>query len=307
MAIPIQADSTQRLILARAAESFKVFKKQIRLDLIKGKTGLLILLLTLLNLSLYISGPVFPVYLVNRFHFTDQAISIGMACFNFTIFLGSIKLEAFEIRLGRQKATGLGLLLMATFPIMLIFMESPLLYYGANLVSGLGWALVGGEVFNYLFERIPIQDHASGIAWYTMSANAALLVGSLLGPLLANSFGFVITMIIFAVLRLGVQHGDFTMGIGYAKIKPMDIKVVAKNRKAAFEYFLLEHFEAGISLQGSEIKSIRAGQISLQEAYVQVDGKEAWLMDAHIAPYDPASFANHAPRRPLCFFGQNIL
>jgi len=88
------------------------------------------------------------------------------------------------------------------------------------------------------------------------------------------------------------------MGVGYAKIKPMDIKVVAKNRKAAFEYFLLEHFEAGISLQGSEIKSIRAGQVSLQEAYVQVDGKEAWLMDAHIAPYDPASFANHAPRRP---------
>jgi SsrA-binding protein len=78
----------------------------------------------------------------------------------------------------------------------------------------------------------------------------------------------------------------------------MEIKVVARNRKANFEYFLLEHFEAGISLQGSEIKSIRAGQVSLQEAYVQVDGKEAWLIDAHIAPYDPASYANHDPRRP---------
>lgn len=78
----------------------------------------------------------------------------------------------------------------------------------------------------------------------------------------------------------------------------MDIKVVAKNRKAGFEYFLLEHFEAGISLQGSEIKSIRAGQVSLQEAYIQVDGREAWLVDAHIAPYDPASYANHDPRRP---------
>jgi SsrA-binding protein len=78
----------------------------------------------------------------------------------------------------------------------------------------------------------------------------------------------------------------------------MDIKVVAKNRKAGFEYFLLEHFEAGISLQGSEIKSIRAGQVSLQEAYIQVDGRDAWLVDAHIAPYDPASYANHDPRRP---------
>ncbi len=80
----------------------------------------------------------------------------------------------------------------------------------------------------------------------------------------------------------------------------MGEKVVATNRKAHFEYFLLEHFEAGISLQGSEIKSIRAGQMSLTEAYVRIDdpGDEAWLMNAHIAPYDPASRYNHDPLRP---------
>jgi len=77
----------------------------------------------------------------------------------------------------------------------------------------------------------------------------------------------------------------------------MESKTVAKNRKAEFEYFLLEHFEAGISLQGSEIKSIRAGQVSLQEAYVQVDGREAWLVGAHIAPYEAASYTNHEPKR----------
>jgi len=78
----------------------------------------------------------------------------------------------------------------------------------------------------------------------------------------------------------------------------MGIKVVASNRKANFEFFLLERFEAGIALQGSEIKSIRAGQISLAEAYVQVDGREAWLVNAHVAPYDPASRYNHDPIRP---------
>jgi len=62
------------------------------------------------------------------------------------------------------------------------------------------------------------------------------------------------------------------------------VKVVASNRKARFEYFLLEHFEAGLSLQGTEIKSVRAGQVSLTEAYVQVDGRQAWLVEAHIAP-----------------------
>jgi SsrA-binding protein len=78
-----------------------------------------------------------------------------------------------------------------------------------------------------------------------------------------------------------------------------DIKVIALNRKASFEYFLMEKFEAGLSLVGSEIKSIRAGQISIQEAYVDVqEGKEAWLVEAHIAPYEQAgTHFNHEPKR----------
>jgi SsrA-binding protein len=77
----------------------------------------------------------------------------------------------------------------------------------------------------------------------------------------------------------------------------MAIKVVAKNRKANFEYFLLDRFEAGIALLGSEIKSIRAGQVSLSDAYIRLDGKEAWLVNAHIAPYVQANRFNHDPLR----------
>ena len=79
----------------------------------------------------------------------------------------------------------------------------------------------------------------------------------------------------------------------------MNIKIVSTNRKAKFEYFLLDQFEAGISLKGSEIKSIRAGQISIKEAYIRVDEHEAWLMEAHVAPYAEANRYNHEPRRPL--------
>jgi SsrA-binding protein len=78
----------------------------------------------------------------------------------------------------------------------------------------------------------------------------------------------------------------------------MGEKILASNRRARHEYFILETFEAGIALQGSEIKSVRAGQISLAEAYVRIDGREAWLEDAHIAPYEQASIFNHVPRRP---------
>jgi SsrA-binding protein len=77
-----------------------------------------------------------------------------------------------------------------------------------------------------------------------------------------------------------------------------DIKVIANNRKASFEYFLLEKFEAGLVLQGSEIKSIRAGQMSIQESYVDiVNGEEAWLVEANIAPYTQANRFNHDPKR----------
>ena len=75
-------------------------------------------------------------------------------------------------------------------------------------------------------------------------------------------------------------------------------KIVARNKKAKFEYFLEDSFEAGIVLQGSEIKSIRAGQVSLRESYIQVDGDEAWMIDCHIAPYNQANRYNHDPKRP---------
>lgn len=77
----------------------------------------------------------------------------------------------------------------------------------------------------------------------------------------------------------------------------MGIKVIATNRKARHEYFLLDTYEAGLVLKGSEIKSIRAGHISLAQAYVNVDGNEAWLVNAHIAPYNEASRNNHDPLR----------
>jgi SsrA-binding protein len=78
-----------------------------------------------------------------------------------------------------------------------------------------------------------------------------------------------------------------------------NIKIIATNRKAGFEYTLIEKFEAGIELKGSEIKSIRAGQVSIQEAYVDVqNGRQAWLVEAHIAPYEQSGkFFNHEPRR----------
>ena len=77
----------------------------------------------------------------------------------------------------------------------------------------------------------------------------------------------------------------------------MSVKVVATNRKAYHEYQFHDTFEAGLALLGSEIKSIRAGRVSLQEGFVLFEDGEAWLVNVHIAQYDPASSQNHEPRR----------
>ena len=75
------------------------------------------------------------------------------------------------------------------------------------------------------------------------------------------------------------------------------MKPLAVNRKARFEYELLEKFVAGVALTGSEVKSLRDGRVSLQDGYVAFEGGEAYLVGVHIAAYDNAGYANHDPLR----------
>jgi SsrA-binding protein len=70
------------------------------------------------------------------------------------------------------------------------------------------------------------------------------------------------------------------------------------NRRARFEYEWLEQFEAGIALTGTEVKSIRTGQISIQEAYARIRDGEVWLLSMHVPPYKQGSFSNVDPNRP---------
>ena len=76
------------------------------------------------------------------------------------------------------------------------------------------------------------------------------------------------------------------------------LKIVAQNRRARYDYLILEPYEAGLVLVGSEIKSIRQGKANIREAYVRIENGEAWLIGSNIATYDPASRRNHDPVRP---------
>ena len=78
----------------------------------------------------------------------------------------------------------------------------------------------------------------------------------------------------------------------------MAIKTIATNRKAYHNYHILDSLEAGIVLTGTEIKSIRAGRVSLGDAYVRPEGGELWLLNAHVARYEAGSYMSHTPTRP---------
>jgi SsrA-binding protein len=75
-------------------------------------------------------------------------------------------------------------------------------------------------------------------------------------------------------------------------------KIVSTNRKARHDYEILDTYEAGLVLMGSEIKSIRAGHVNLREGFVQARDNELWLLNVHIAAYDQAGVFGHDPLRP---------
>jgi SsrA-binding protein len=85
---------------------------------------------------------------------------------------------------------------------------------------------------------------------------------------------------------------------GAGKPKEPESKLVSENRKARFRFEVLDTLECGVQLTGSEVKSLRDGKLSLDEAYARVKEGEVWLVGADIAEYPQATLWNHAPKRP---------
>ena len=79
---------------------------------------------------------------------------------------------------------------------------------------------------------------------------------------------------------------------------PNGIKVIVQNRKARFDYEILDYYETGIVLQGSEVKSLRAGKVNLKDSFAAIEKGEIVLHSVHISPYEPANRFNHDPERP---------
>ena len=175
---------------------------RLRLDILKGPFGKVLVVMLFFHLSHYIASPIYPLYNVNVLHLNDDHIGNGTALFYLTVLIGSMLLDRAVRRLGHQRVTGWGMIGMASYPILLALSSTVWHFYIVSLVGGFTYGLAGGAYANYLLERIPEHDRPAYLAWYNIALNAAVLTSSFLGPLIANSTGLVIALMIFGVMRV---------------------------------------------------------------------------------------------------------
>lgn len=161
-----------------------------------------LLVLFFFHTAQYVTAPLFPIYFVNILHLTDQQIGLGTAGFYLTVFIGSTQFSRISNRFGHHKVTGVGVALMSLYPVLLSFSTGFVHYMLISLVGGFAWALVGGALANYLLEKIPASNRPPYLAWYNISLNAAILIGSLLGPVAADLIGLGTALFIFGLFRL---------------------------------------------------------------------------------------------------------
>jgi MFS family permease len=118
------------------------------------------------------------------------------------VLLGSLQLARLSQWWGNHRLTVVGALLLSSYPLLTAFTPGLGLYLVTSLIGGVAWSMVGGSLGNYLLEQIPPTDRPAYLAWYNLALNAAILLGSLSGSLLAEVFTLSEALLVAFVLRL---------------------------------------------------------------------------------------------------------
>ena len=174
----------------------------LRLDIWKTPFKRVLLCLLGFHLTQYIAIPIFPLYFVNELHLNDNHIGIGTALFYLTVLITSTRLPNFVHSVGNKNLTSWRVIALAFYPLLLSMSSAVWHFYGISLLGGFVFALINGAYANYMLEHIPANDRPSHLAWYNVILNAAVLFGSLGGPVIADQLGLSNSLILFAILRL---------------------------------------------------------------------------------------------------------
>lgn len=173
----------------------------IRFDIWKSPFRSTLLVMMFFHITQYLAVPVFPLYFIRALNLSDNNIGIGTALFYLTVLLVSTRLNFLVKRIGHKNVTGWGVIGLAMYPCLLALSTTVWQYYGVSIIGGLAWGLVGGANINYILEKCPPEDRPSHLAWYNIVLNASVLIGSLLGPVIAENIGLSIALIIYGIGR----------------------------------------------------------------------------------------------------------
>ncbi len=173
-----------------------------RTEILTGPFGRILAVLFGFHLAQYLPAALFPLIWVNRLHLSDQEISLGTALFYVTVFLGSTQLAYLTRRLDNHRVTAIGAILMTTYPGLMALSHGFGLFIAASIAGGFGWALAGGALTNYILDKVPQDSRPAHLAWYNLALNAAILLGSLIGPFLGSKLGLSAALGLFAASRL---------------------------------------------------------------------------------------------------------
>ena len=174
----------------------------LRLDIWKTHFKNVLLALFFFHLIHYLSSPLYPLYNVRVLNLNDGYLGNGTAFYYLTVLIASTQLRRVVQKYGHKKVTGLGVAGMAAYPIMLAFAQNVWHYYALSFLGGFLFAMVHGAYANYMLENIPPDDRPAHLAWYIIIFNLAVLVSSIMGPLIADVIGLVSALIIFGLLRI---------------------------------------------------------------------------------------------------------
>lgn len=176
----------------------------LRIEILGGPFRRVLAVLFVFHITQYVTVPVVPVFMVNVLHLQDQQIGLAMAVFWVFTFAGSLQMASLSRLRGHQWVTGMGVALMACYPGLMASAGSLGMFsvLAASALGGVGYALLIGAFLNYILERVPQEDRPAHLAWYNIAFNAAILVGSLLGPFVVTQIGFVVALVLFAAGRV---------------------------------------------------------------------------------------------------------
>jgi MFS family permease len=173
-----------------------------RFSVLRSRYGAVLLALFVFHLAQYLAIPLFPIFWIDHLGLSDQEISLGYALFYATVFIGSTQLGRLTDKFGNHGVTFIGVLLMSGYPLLTALTREIWLFIFSAVYGGAAWGLAGGALGNYLLETIPADDRPGHLAWYMVALNAAVLLGSLGGPLLAGWMGMIPALSWIAALRV---------------------------------------------------------------------------------------------------------